>query len=277
MRIELYDMQAGYVQVCQQVLRDGYEVSPRGQRTREVLGASLVLHNPEYSLPYMTGRDIRPELGYAEALQLVGGVSHPELMAKITKVFRRFQSGGTFHGAYGVRTAQQLPFVLDRLRTDAHSRQAVLQIWDPARDLQFLTDTPADLPCTLSLQFLLRGGALHCVATMRSNDVWLGLAYDVYQFTFVQRVLANVLEVKLGTYTHNAGSLHVYERDWERVEALEVAEGSDLPSETPVAGRPGEDFSVVRHRVRNMLTGNMLPGYTDAEDEITSALRPYTS
>ena len=70
-----------------------------------------------------------------------------------------------------------------------------------------------DLPCTISLQYLIREGALHCIVYMRSNDLWLGFPYDVFCFTAFQTKLAMELGVKLGTYTHIAGSLHLYERN----------------------------------------------------------------
>ena len=48
---------------------------------------------------------------------------------------------------------------------------------------------------------------------MRSNDIWMGFPYDVFQFTAMQILLSMQLGVELGTYTHISGSLHLYERD----------------------------------------------------------------
>ena len=48
---------------------------------------------------------------------------------------------------------------------------------------------------------------------MRSSDIFLGLPYDVQQFTFLQQLLAHWLGVELGPYVHVAGSAHVYEKD----------------------------------------------------------------
>ena len=49
---------------------------------------------------------------------------------------------------------------------------------------------------------------------MRSNDLWSGFPYDIFQFTCIQILLAMKLGVELGTYTHIADSLHMYERDF---------------------------------------------------------------
>ena len=51
---------------------------------------------------------------------------------------------------------------------------------------------------------------------MRSNDLWLGFPYDVFQFTCLQVRMAMELGLDIGTYTHIAGSLHLYARDFEK-------------------------------------------------------------
>jgi thymidylate synthase len=48
---------------------------------------------------------------------------------------------------------------------------------------------------------------------MRSNDVFLGLPYDVFNFTMLQELMAVELGIELGSYIHFAASLHLYETD----------------------------------------------------------------
>jgi len=45
---------------------------------------------------------------------------------------------------------------------------------------------------------------------MRSNDAYLGLSHDVFAFTMIQEILARILSVEVGVYTHFVGSLHLY-------------------------------------------------------------------
>ena len=59
---------------------------------------------------------------------------------------------------------------------------------------------------------------------MRSNDVWLGAAYDFFQFTRVQLAVASVLGIEPGTYNHHVGSLHIYEQHWSAADRLEKTE-----------------------------------------------------
>ena len=55
---------------------------------------------------------------------------------------------------------------------------------------------------------------------MRSNDVWLGAAYDFFQFTRVQIAMASVLGIEPGKYVHHVGSLHIYEQHYGAAENL---------------------------------------------------------
>jgi len=123
-------------------------------------------------------------------------------------------------GAYGPGFVTQMPYILEIPRDNSASRQAVISIWVPnPRDKN-------DLPCTLTLQFLVRDNLLHCIVNMRSSDVYLGLPNDMFVFTMmsacvlIESQLANDVGVKLGTCFINAGSRHLYETN--RTQAHEI-------------------------------------------------------
>ena len=231
MTFELPDLRVGYVALCRTVARTGRPVEVRGQATRELTGVSLRIDDPADVLPVGVGRKLNPAIGVAEALQLMGGFTDPELMVALTPTFRQFLNGGVLHGAYGPRLRPQLPNVLHQLQTDETSRQAVVTLWDPLFDQQ---EGLRDRPCTIALQWLLRDDKLEAHTHMRSNDVWWGLTYDVYQFTRLQYLLAEQLDVEVGRYHHHAVSLHAYERDLEGIEGLHSS-GSD-PKDVRQAG-----------------------------------------
>lgn len=225
MLIEVNDMNWDYVRVCQQVLGLGEKTAPRGQVTYEIQGATIVVSDPANCLPVDTTRGANLAIGAAEALQLIGGVSHPELMVRITRNFAQFRDGGIYHGAYGPRTRMQFAHALRRLKGDRDTRQAVVTIWDPMHDL--LQDGMRDVPCTVMFQFFIRNDQLILHTTMRSNDVWWGLAYDVFQFTQLQLTMANLLGIPAGKYFHHVNSLHVYGRNAIEVEELGIQPALD--------------------------------------------------
>lgn len=231
------NLRTGYVDICRGVLRRGSLTSPRGQLTRELLDVTIEVMDPTDCLPIGVGRKLNPAIAAAEALQLIGGVSDPALMTRISPNFERFLDGNGFWGAYGNRVriddedrgddVHQAQVVIDRLKADKDSRQAVIALWRPELDLNW--GGKHDYPCTLSLMFTIRNGFLQLHTTMRSNDVWWGLAYDAFQFTQLQLTVAHALGVPVGSYVHHAVSLHTYERDWAAIEQLDYPTTSDRP------------------------------------------------
>lgn len=251
------DFRALYQDTVELVLEHGRQVAPRGQHTLELPAVTLRLTGLREgfaALPLGIGRKAHPGIGAAEALQLIAGEQHPALMQRIAPNFGRFLDGGAFHGSYGERLRGQLEVALERLRNDAHSRQALLQIWDPVRDLY--VDGLHDYPCTIFLQLLLRDGALELHAHMRSNDVWWGLTYDAFQFTQLQHTLANVLGVEAGDYFHHVASLHLYERD--QAAATTLLREWSLEGELPiVAGLDAWNVRDARERASEALRGRL--------------------
>jgi thymidylate synthase len=125
--------------------------------------------------------------------------------------------GKTVYGGYGPRLFamrgkyNQVGRIIRILRRKPDSRQAVIQLFD-AEDLLKKRN---DIPCTCTLQFLLRGGKLHLYTNMRSNDAFKGLPHDVFCFTMLQEI-ARTLGVHVGVYKHAVGSLHLYDKDRQK-------------------------------------------------------------
>lgn len=215
--LKILDLRRGYVDLVNEVIEHGKRVAPRGQGTREVLNATIELADPRDALPVGIGRKPNLAIGAGEALQLIGGFSDPEMMVSIAGSFERFMDGGVLQGAYGPRIRVGLPHAITRLIEDPDTRQSIVQV---ARPEDFIGVPSRDLPCTKDLHFFVRDNKLSLVTSMRSNDVWLGVAYDFFQFTQLQLSVATSLGLKVGPYYHHADSLHIYDRNIEAAEEL---------------------------------------------------------
>lgn len=228
MELVLENLREGYQQVIREVWTQGARSSPRGQDTREVMNAHLTLLDPKDALPTGIDRRINVDFAAIEALQLVAASSNVLRVTTINPNLTQFLDEGLndFYGAYGPRLTNW-PHVVRRLEQDPHTRQAVALIWRPADQFE----STRDLPCTVFLQYLYRQGQLHAHTFMRSNDVWWGLAYDMFQFTQLQLTIARQLGMRAGPYTHHATSLHLYERDFEGLERVVEAEPRGGPLE----------------------------------------------
>jgi thymidylate synthase len=213
-----------YRNVCQMVVKYGKESSPRGQLTREVLAPTIVVYHPEDCLPMRVGRKPSMKVAVVEAVQLCGAFHDPEMMVAASPSFAQYREpyGQDFHGAYGKRISNQVNYVVNRLQEDPESRQAIVTLWSPSLDN---LSGKKDYPCTISFQFLIRDDQLTMFTNMRSNDVWLGLAYDLFQFGQLQWTVANMLEIKAGALVHRPISLHAYDTDWDKIENLAAPTG----------------------------------------------------
>ena len=190
-----------------------------GQVAAEIINAITVLENPTKNI--MTNQVRKLSLRYAigEMLWYLSG--NPELKAiqKYTKAWDRMSDDGkTVNSNYGflIKDAygfNQYEYCKELLKRDMNSRQAVIHIKMPRNTIENPTN---DLNCTVCLQFIVRDEKLYCTTYMRSNDLWLGFPYDVFQFTCIQIRMAMELGLDIGSYTHIAGSLHIYERDFEK-------------------------------------------------------------
>lgn len=104
----------------------------------------------------------------------------------------------------------QLLKVIQMLKENPYTRQAVISIYDGKEIDTYRNDTP----CTYAVQFTILDGKLNMSVMMRSNDVWFGFCNDQYCFSKLQEKVAKEVGVEVGEYYHFAANMHVYERHY---------------------------------------------------------------
>lgn len=216
--------------IVKTLLEEGHVTESRVGKVTEVLGYSATLTSVNQTFLLNKRRKLSPAYACAEVLWYLSLSNNIDMIKAYAPQYEKFAEDGIAHGAYGYRMAHnakenQLELLIEHLQSSSSSRQAVITFWN-ANDLwHSVRAKRKDLPCTLSLQFLIRHDKLHLITTMRSNDVWLGLPYDIFAFTCFQWLVASILGVEPGTYSHQAGSMHLYEKNWPAAkEAIEQPE-----------------------------------------------------
>ena len=207
---------------------------------KELTGVLLEITQPRARLSRTETRG-KPFSCLGELCWYLAGTNELEFISYYIGDYRQYAEGSQIFGGYGPRLFQphglnQIANVTRLLKENPESRRAVVQIFD-AGDL---AEEHVDIPCTCSLQFMVRRGELQMVTHMRSNDVFLGLPHDVFAFTMLQEIMARDLSTGLGTYKHFVGSLHLYDRDEERAKQF-LGEGyqpTDLAMPAMPVGDP---------------------------------------
>jgi thymidylate synthase len=213
---------------------DGQPVSPRDYETHELLGVQVRINDMTRNILVHPARAMSYRFLCAEWLWIAAGRNDVAGITRYNKNIAQFSDDGIkFNGAYGPRMAPQMPWLLEQLKKPG-SRQCVVSIWTP-------TPEPSrDIPCTLTWQLFVRDDKLHAIVNMRSSDVWLGLPYDVPNFSLLTNGVAGELGLVPGELVFNLGSSHLYDRDREKAgtvlahpELLGCVTSPRLPSQPP--------------------------------------------
>lgn len=201
-----------YLELIKKVLTEGKPVGPRGLKTLELTNIAIECENPRERLCSFRHGGSHPVYPYVEGLWMLLGEDSPTRLIHYNRFASQFvnPNTGLLDGAYGPRLAPQMLKVYELLKKDSLSRRAVINIYNWQQDSNI---NSLDVPCTIMFHFLKRDGRLNLNVYIRSNDLIKGFPNDTCEFQWFQEILAGWLGCEVGTYTHIAGSMHIYEKD----------------------------------------------------------------
>lgn len=194
------------------------EVESRAGNTREILHAMLTLSDPRDRWINVRVPPISPAYSFAELIYVMAGSNLAEDINPWNPSLPKYQGDcKSYPGAYGYRLRKEFGFdqlekTYEALLYNSHSRQVLMDIWSPEIDFPKKHGEPAgkDIPCNIMSMLKIRNGLLYWTQVMRSNDLFLGLPYDVVLFTSLQEIIAGWLNLDIGEYAHYCDSLHYY-------------------------------------------------------------------
>jgi len=132
-----------------------------------------------------------------------------EIYGKVPEIWKRMADPfGQVNSNYGWQWQRnaQLDMIVEMLKHNKDTRQACISIYDGKE----ISDYAFDTPCTYAVQFTIVHGRLDMCVTMRSNDLWYGFCNDQYQFSKLQEMVSERLEIETGVYYHFAHNMHLY-------------------------------------------------------------------
>jgi len=276
-----------YRQILDYIYNDpDYETSPRGLKIREATNLEIVLTDPTSNLFYNPKRSPKFKYLYPELLWYFSGRNDLEFISRYSTFWNRIANDdGTVNSAYGHLLFNQknkyayteYQWAYESLINDKDSRQAILRFNKPEHS--YLNNK--DFVCTLNGIFHIRDNALNFTTTMRSQDVWFGIIYDIPFYTILQQQMLNHLkpiypELELGSYTHYVLSEHIYEKDFKAVEEMLSCEF--VPASTPILK---ENLIHTNGSPTNILKGAIEAveknvEYTDFGDELINTMVEYS-
>lgn len=240
--------------VFERLLESRNRIYPTRGEATELTGVLLQLTNPRARLSRTeTKGKLFSCLG--ELFWYLAKTNNVKFIAHYVSRYRdESDDGRVVHGGYGPRLFamdnrhDQIQNVIALLKKNQDSRRAVIQLFDAA-DIDHSAARHKEIPCTCTLQFMVRQRRLHMFTNMRSNDAFIGLPHDVFVFTMLQEIIARSLGLELGKYKHFAASLHLYKKDADGARQF-LEEGWQSTEFCMPPMPPGDPWSSIKTAVK---------------------------
>lgn len=200
-----------------------FTIDRTGAKTIEILGATFIA-DEDFIIRKPAYEYIERELEWYKSMSLYVD----DIPGNTPAIWKAISSkDGMINSNYGwcvwsKENGNQYENVLNELKSNPDSRRATMIYNRPSMHTDFNKDGMNDFMCTFANTFFIRNGELHSHYIMRSNDSVFGYNNDFAWAKYVQSELAKDLGVKPGKLIWTVSNIHVYERHFEQLEALEV-------------------------------------------------------
>lgn len=200
----------------------------------------LTINSPLQRVLFDPTRNANPFFHVMETIWMMAGEWQVGFVARFNKNYVNYaEAEGFVQGAYGKRWRKhfrrvegtgpvkvsykdQISGVIEVLKEDPTSRQAVIGMWDPSTDLALMKKW-RDRPCNTHIYFRKRENELDMTVCNRSNDIlWGMLGANVVHFSYLQELIAFGAGLEVGRYQVFSNNAHVYR---ERPDVKKFMEG----------------------------------------------------
>lgn len=106
----------------------------------------------------------------------------------------------------------QLQKAIEEIKTNPTSRRIIISAWNPKEVDDMLLP-----PCHTLFQFFVQDGKLSLQLYQRSGDLFLGVPFNIASYSLLLTLVADVCNLKVGTFVHTIGVAHIYENHLDQV------------------------------------------------------------
>jgi len=122
------------------------------------------------------------------------------------------------------RSINQIDQVIEQIKKNPDSRRHIVSAWNVGEIEQMALP-----PCHALFQFFVQGGELSCQLYQRSADLFLGVPFNIASYALLTLMVAQVCDLKPGTFVHTFGDLHLYANHNEQANLQLTREPRPLP------------------------------------------------
>jgi len=188
---------------------------------------TLTIRNPKMRVLSDATRNANPFFHVMETVWMFAGRNNPTWLLQFNKRIGQYadktEFGSIINGAYGYRWlvhwGPQISYLIQLLKEEPTTRQAVLNMWDPSLDL--FQRHWKDRPCNTHIYFRIVNGALNMTVCNRSNDfVWGMMGANAVHMTYLHELVALATDNELGVYRVFTNNLHFYLNQYQNTKDL---------------------------------------------------------
>jgi thymidylate synthase len=122
------------------------------------------------------------------------------------------------------RSVNQIDSVIEQIKRNPDSRRLIVSAWNVGE-----IETMALPPCHTMFQFFVQDRELSCQLYQRSADLFLGVPFNIASYALLTMMVAQVCDLKPGTFVHTFGDLHLYSNHLEQARLQLTREPRGLP------------------------------------------------
>jgi thymidylate synthase len=122
------------------------------------------------------------------------------------------------------RSINQIDRVIEQIRQKPDSRRLIVSAWNVGE-----IEKMALPPCHALFQFYVSEGELSCQLYQRSADLFLGVPFNIASYALLTLMVAQVCDLKPGTFVHTFGDLHLYSNHLDQAKLQLTREPRPLP------------------------------------------------
>jgi len=223
-----------YLELLNKVLQDGVQKNDRtGTGTRSIFGYQMRFNLNEMSIPLLTTKKMFTKGVIHEILWYLGGQTNIKyLNDNDIHIWDAWaDKDGDLGPVYGAQWRRwpkfkhtsldymqdppncyavfdeidQIEDVIRKLKHNPTDRRMIVNAWNVGQ-----LDEMKLPPCHLMFQFWAHNGKLSCQLYQRSADVFLGVPFNIVQYSILTHMIAHVTGMKAAEFVWTGGDVHLY-------------------------------------------------------------------
>ena len=224
----------GYLDMLHRILNEGKYRKPEGEEGRfELFAQPLRFDLTDNKLPMMTTKKVIFKSLAVEMLWFLSGSQDISMLkehgVKIWDIWanekgivgplygfqwRHWQIDPNVSASHygGKKEIDQIAEVMDSLRDRPEARSHMVTAWRPDH-----LNLMSIKPCHILVQFYRCDDEISLMLTQRSCDAYLGVAFNIAQYSLLTHMVAHLLDCKAKEFIWVGGDVHIYENHVQQV------------------------------------------------------------